>query len=80
MASPSALMTPKDETSGTGAQNPTESGRTPTTETSGARGAPVSPVRKKSEALAAALRANLARRKARVRALRDTGATDDSEG
>lgn len=36
--------------------------------------------RKNAAALAAALRANLARRKARVRALRDTGATDDSEG
>ena len=72
-------MTPKDSNSGSGAQNPAESGRTPATGTSGARGASDSPVQKKSEALAAALRANLARRKARVRALRDTGAPDDSE-
>jgi hypothetical protein len=72
-------MTPEDDPGGPGAQNPTESGRTPAGRTTGARVAPVPPAPKKSEALAAALRANLARRKARVRALRNAGASDDCE-
>jgi hypothetical protein len=73
-------MTSEDEPVASGAQNPSESGTTSAVGSASARGASVSPARKKSEALAAALRANLARRKARVRALRNAGATDDSEG
>jgi hypothetical protein len=73
-------MTRDDKPGAPGAPNPSESGMTPATGSAGVRAAPVSPARKKSEALAAALRANLARRKSRVRALRHTGTTDDSEG
>ena len=73
-------MTRDDETGVPGAPNPSESGVTPATGSARARGASVSPAQKKSEALASALRANLARRKARDRALRDAGVTDDSEG
>ena len=73
-------MTRDDRPGVPGAPNPSESGMTPATGSADGRGAPASPVRKKSEVLAAALRANLARRKARIRALRDDGATDDSEG
>ena len=72
-------MTIDDEPGASGAQNPTESGGKPASGTSGARTAPLSPAQKKSEALAAALRANLARRKARARALHKAGTTDDSE-
>jgi hypothetical protein len=72
-------MIADEEPGGTGAQNPTESGGKPSTGANGARVNPASPAKKKSEALAAALRANLARRKARARALRDAGTTDDSE-
>lgn len=64
----------------TSAPNPTESGGKPASGTNGARAEAIAPAQKKAEALAAALRANLARRKARARALRDATPTDDSEG
>lgn len=81
MISPAAPpMTRDDEPGAPGAPNPSESGMTPAAGSASARGGPVSPARKKSEALAAALRANLVRRKSRVRVLRDAGVTDDSEG
>jgi len=71
-------MTAEESPGRTGAPNPTESGEKPAAETNGPRADAISPAQKKAEALAAALRANLARRKARARALRDAAPTEDS--
>ena len=72
-------MTAEEDPDRAGAPNPTESGGKPASGTNGARADARPPAQKKAEALAAALRANLARRKTRARALHKAGTTDDSE-
>ena len=73
-------MTAEEAPGRTGAPNPTESGEKPAAGANGPRADAISPAQKKAEALAAALRANLGRRKARARALRDAETGEDSEG